>query len=57
MKPMHIDDFDFPLPPELIAALKDRVVKGVTTFIVFFSDGTPPQTLETFAKEVMPAFA
>jgi probable F420-dependent oxidoreductase len=44
-------------PPELIAALKDRIAKGVTTFIVFFSDGSPPQTLETFAREVMPAFA
>jgi len=43
-------------PPELIAALKDRIARGVTTFIVFFSDGTPPQTLEMFAKEVMPAF-
>ena len=44
-------------PPELIAALKDRIARGVTTFIVFFSDGSPPQTIETFAKEVMPAFA
>ncbi len=44
-------------PPELIAALKDRVARGVTTFVVFFSDGSPPQTIETFAKEVMPAFA
>jgi probable F420-dependent oxidoreductase len=43
-------------PPELIAALKERIARGVTTFIVFFSDGTPPQTLEMFAKEVMPAF-
>jgi F420-dependent oxidoreductase-like protein len=44
-------------PPELVAALKDRIAKGVTTFIVFFSDGAPPQTIEMFAKEVMPAFA
>ncbi len=44
-------------PPQLAAALKDRVAQGVTTFIVFFSDGSAPQTLETFAKEVMPAFA
>jgi probable F420-dependent oxidoreductase len=43
-------------PPELVAALKDRIAKGVTTFVVFFSDGTPPQTIEMFAKEVMPAF-
>lgn len=43
-------------PPELIAALKDRIAKGVTTFVVFFSDGSPPQTVEMFAKEVMPAF-
>ena len=44
-------------PPELIAALKDRIAKGVRTFIVFFSDGSAPQTIEMFAKEVMPAFA
>ncbi|MGO9062617.1 MAG: LLM class flavin-dependent oxidoreductase [Candidatus Binataceae bacterium] len=44
-------------PPELVAALKDRIAKGVRTFIVFFSDGSAPQTIETFAKEVMPAFA
>ncbi len=44
-------------PPQLIAALKDRVAKGVTTFVVFFSDGSAPQTVETFAKEVMPALA
>lgn len=44
-------------PPELVGALKDRIAKGVRTFIVFFSDGSAPQTIETFAKEVMPAFA
>ena len=44
-------------PPELVAALKDRIAKGVRTFIVFFSDGSSPQTIEMFAKEVMPAFA
>ena len=44
-------------PPELVVALKDRIAKGVRTFIVFFSDGSPPQTIEMFAKEVMPAFA
>ena len=44
-------------PPELIAALKDRIAKGVRTFIIFFSDGSAPQTIEMFAKEVMPAFA
>ncbi len=44
-------------PSELVAALKDRVAKGVTTFIVFFSDGSAAPTIETFAKEVMPAFA
>ncbi len=44
-------------PPELVAALRDRIGRGVTTFIVFFSDGSSPQTIETFAKEVMPSFA
>ncbi|HXR35753.1 MAG TPA: LLM class flavin-dependent oxidoreductase, partial [Candidatus Binataceae bacterium] len=43
-------------PAELITALRERIAKGVTTFIVFFSDGTPPQTVEMFGKEVMPAF-
>ena len=44
-------------PAELVTALKDRIAKGVRTFIVFSSDGSAPQTVETFAKEVMPAFA
>ena len=42
-------------PAELADALKRRVATGVTTFVVFFSDGTTPQSLEIFAKEVMPA--
>jgi len=43
-------------PPELVTALKDRIAKGVRTFIIFFSDGSAPQTIEMFAKEVMPSF-
>ncbi len=44
-------------PPEIVAQLRDRVKKGITMFTIFFSDFAPPQTLETFAREVMPHFA
>lgn len=44
-------------PSQLVAALRDRVSLGITHFAIFFSDFAPPQTVETFAHEVMPAFA
>jgi F420-dependent oxidoreductase-like protein len=44
-------------PKQLIEELKKRVAMGITTFTIFFSDFAPPQTIELFAKEVMPAFA
>jgi hypothetical protein len=36
--------------------LRARVRQGITFFTVMFSDFGPPQTIETFAREVMPAF-
>ncbi|MFZ0889272.1 MAG: TIGR03560 family F420-dependent LLM class oxidoreductase [Candidatus Binataceae bacterium] len=44
-------------PAQVVAQLKDRVRQGLQMFTVFFSDLAPPQTLELFANEVMPAFA
>lgn len=44
-------------PAELIGALKERIRRGVTTFIMLFSDFAPPETVELFAREVIPAFA
>jgi F420-dependent oxidoreductase-like protein len=43
-------------PPQLIEHLRARVRQGITFFTVMFSDFGPPQTIETFAREVMPAF-
>ncbi len=43
-------------PEQLVEQLKQRVAMGITTFTIFFSDFAPPETLELFAKEVMPAF-
>ena len=44
-------------PAQLIEQLKNRIAMGITTFTIFFSDMAQPQTLELFAREVMPAFA
>ncbi len=44
-------------PDQIIAQLRERVNRGVTMFTIFFSDFAPPATLETFARQVMPAFA
>ena len=44
-------------PAQVVAQLKDRVRLGLQMFTIFFSDLAPPQTLELFANEVMPAFA
>jgi alkanesulfonate monooxygenase SsuD/methylene tetrahydromethanopterin reductase-like flavin-dependent oxidoreductase (luciferase family) len=43
-------------PPQLVEHLRARVRQGITFFTVMFSDFGPPQTIETFAREVMPAF-
>ncbi len=44
-------------PGQIVDALNDRVRKGITMFTIFFSDFAPPETIELFAREVMPAFA
>jgi F420-dependent oxidoreductase-like protein len=44
-------------PREIVTQLRERVAKGITMFTIFFSDFAPPPTLETFARDVMPAFA
>ncbi len=44
-------------PPQIIDALNQRIAKGITMFTIFFSDFAPRETLELFAREVMPAFA
>jgi len=43
-------------PPQLVEHLSARIRQGITFFTVMFSDFGPPQTIETFAREVMPAF-
>lgn len=44
-------------PPQVVEALKNRVKQGITFFTIIFGDYGPPQTVELFAREVMPAFA
>jgi F420-dependent oxidoreductase-like protein len=43
-------------PDEVIAQLRERVSWGITMFTMMFADMAPPQTVELFAREVMPAF-
>jgi F420-dependent oxidoreductase-like protein len=44
-------------PTQVIEFIREREAKGVSLFTIFFSDLAQPNTLELFAKEVMPAFA
>jgi F420-dependent oxidoreductase-like protein len=44
-------------PAQITEQLHDRVRKGITFFTVMFGDFGPPQTIDLFAREVMPAFA
>ena len=44
-------------PAQITEALNQRVGKGIKMFTIFFSDFAPPETIEVFAREVMPAFA
>jgi F420-dependent oxidoreductase-like protein len=44
-------------PDEVIKQLRERVSWGITMFTMTFADLAPPQTVELFAREVMPAFA
>ena len=40
-----------------VKQLRERVAWGITMFTIMFADMAPPQTVELFAREVMPAFA
>jgi F420-dependent oxidoreductase-like protein len=44
-------------PDEVVKQLREHVSWGVTMFTMTFADMAPPQTVELFAREVMPAFA
>ena len=44
-------------PPQIVAALRDRLSKGITFFTIIFGDLNSPQSIDLFAREVMPAFA
>jgi F420-dependent oxidoreductase-like protein len=44
-------------PDEVVKQLREHVSWGVTMFTIMFADMAPPQTVELFAREVMPAFA
>lgn len=44
-------------PDEVVKQLRERVSWGITMFTMTFADLAPPQTVELFAREVMPAFA
>jgi F420-dependent oxidoreductase-like protein len=44
-------------PPQIVAALRDRLSKGITFFTIIFGDLNSPQSIDLFACEVMPAFA
>lgn len=44
-------------PDEVVKQLRERVAWGITMFTMMFADMAPPQTVELFAREVMPAFA
>ena len=44
-------------PPQIVDQLRDRVRKGITFFTVIFGDLNSPQSIDLFAREVIPAFA
>jgi F420-dependent oxidoreductase-like protein len=44
-------------PDEVVKQLRERVAWGITMFTIMFADMAPPQTVELFAREVIPAFA
>jgi F420-dependent oxidoreductase-like protein len=44
-------------PDDVVKQLRERVAWGITMFTIMFADMAPPQTVELFAREVMPAFA
>jgi F420-dependent oxidoreductase-like protein len=44
-------------PPHVIAQLRERIQRGVQFFTVIFGDMNSQQSIDLFAREVMPAFA
>jgi len=44
-------------PPQVTEQLHERVRKGISFFTVIFGDMNSSQSIELFAREVMPAFA
>jgi len=44
-------------PAQVLEQLRDRVRKGITFFTVIFGDLNSAQSIDLFAREVMPAFA
>lgn len=44
-------------PPQIVSALHDRLSKGIAFFTIIFGDLNSPQSIDLFAREVMPAFA
>jgi len=43
-------------PATVVARIRERVEQGFTFFVFFTHDRAAPETLELFAREVMPAF-
>lgn len=44
-------------PDQVVTQLKERVGRGIQFFTVIFGDLNSPQSIDLFAREVMPAFA
>ncbi len=44
-------------PKHVVEELRKRIAMGITTFTIIFADFNQPQSIELFAREVMPAFA
>jgi alkanesulfonate monooxygenase SsuD/methylene tetrahydromethanopterin reductase-like flavin-dependent oxidoreductase (luciferase family) len=44
-------------PPQIIEHLRERLRKGITFFTIIFGDMNSNQSIDLFAREVMPAFA
>jgi alkanesulfonate monooxygenase SsuD/methylene tetrahydromethanopterin reductase-like flavin-dependent oxidoreductase (luciferase family) len=44
-------------PETIVARIRERVEEGFTFFVFFTHDRAAPETLELFAREVMPGFA
>jgi len=44
-------------PSNVVEQLRDRVKRGIQFFTIIFGDLNSPQSIDLFAREVMPAFA